>query len=365
MKNFIGVLFFAAIVNAFSFSWEVVDEKLQKPMPDWMQKQIEEDLEPFYERGVALEEIELTMREVYEIPSGWFAGLVHFCIRDNQVFVSSLSENLEDVRISHVVEVLNDLARHVSLPNVDFLISLWDSYDHPLYLEKTYCPVFTICKLRHNKKGVLFPEFRHFSYRKRLFDDIVKTNDVCPWKTKIEKAFWRGMTSGWNYTLYDWDLRPRSRLVLLSQLKPDLVDAFFTSAFSLDLEIEEIMQSYHCFTSWEYPTSFVPYKYLVSIDGNTFASNFWWQLLSNSTVLKMDSDYLEWFYKGVLAFEHYVPFSDDLGDFEEKVMWLRSHDGKAFQIAEKASLFAKEHLSNESLVVYFYRLLQAYAALLY
>lgn len=357
------IVFWGDRLNAFTFSWEKIYEKLEKPLPEWMQEQIKEDLEPFYERGVTVENIEATMRDVYEIPSGRQVGFVHYQIRNNRISISSPSESPDDARIAHVVEVLNDLAQHLPLPDVDFLTALWDSYDNPLCLEKTQCPVFTICKLQNNRCGVLFPEFRHFSYRQRLIDDIKATSEATRWETKIEQAFWRGMTSGWNYTLYDWDMRPRSRLVMLSKLRPDLVDASFTSAFSIDRIIEDIMNEYKMFSSWSYPIAFVKYKYLVSVDGNTFASNFWWQLLSNSTVMKMDSDYVEWFYKGVVPYEHYLPFSFDLCGFEKKVDWLRTYDGEAKEIAERGRLFALEHLSNESLAVYFYRLLQAYAAL--
>ncbi|HEY5236372.1 MAG TPA: glycosyl transferase family 90, partial [Rhabdochlamydiaceae bacterium] len=110
-----------------------------------------------------------------------------------------------------------------------------------------------------------------------------------------------------------------------------------------------------------YPSDFVHFKYLVSVDGNTFASNLWWQLLSNSAVLKSESDYLEWFYKGIHPYVHYVPYEPDLSDFKEKILWMMEHDQEAQLTADQGSAFAKKHLTNEALAVYFYRLLQAYA----
>ena len=335
---------------------------IAEPMPDWMKNQIEEDLEPFKE-GVTLESIEATMRDVYSIPSGSLAGFVRYVIKDNKVSFRSPDLRFDDARITGVMQVLEELARHVTLPDVVFLSSVWDSYDNPIYLEKTYCPVFTMCKVRGNKFGVLFPEFRFIDYRTRLINDFEWTCERSPWDEKINIAFWRGMTSGGNYSFYGWDFKPRSRLAIFSQEHPDLVDAAFTSPYALDGNIKMWMEKYGLFQPWSYPVEFIKYKHLISVDGNTFASNFWWQLLSNCCVLKSESDYLEWFYKGTQKDVHYVAYELDTSDLAEKVRWLFAHDKEAQIIAENGRAFAKEHLTNEALAVYFYRLLVAYSKL--
>jgi len=363
LQFFLLILCIGCNLSAFEFSWEKVQAKLAQPLPEWMRQQIEEDLMPFYEKGVTSEMIASTIKNVRAIPSGHRADFVLYKIRDNKITVETFTNPLTDVRIAHVVEVLEDMAKYLRLPDVEFLSSIWDSYDNPLYLEQTECPVFTMCKLKSNHCGVLFPEFRHFSYRKRSYNDICCTNLSSPWKSKAGIAFWRGMTSGWHYNYEGWDLKPRSRLVLFSKEYPELVDAAFTDPYSLSQDIKRLMETYDLFKQWTYLTAFVKYKYLVSIDGNTFASNFWWGLLANCAVLKSNSDYVEWFYKGVVPYVHYVPFEPDLSDFKEKVLWLKNHDREAEKIAAQGENFAREHLSNEALMVYFYRLLQAYAAL--
>jgi len=361
LSIFFAIFFIWAYpLHAWNLCWDTIRCKVDEPMPEWMQRQIEEDLHPFKDKGVRKEEIDATIRDVNKIPSGHLASFVRYTIKDNSVSWNSPCDP-SDVRILHVVEVLQDMATNLGLPDLDFLISLWDSYDNPLFLEKTYCPVFTMCKLKGNIRGILYPEFRFFDYRRRVFNDIVWTSDRSPWRQKIEKAFWRGMSSGGYYSEYGWDLMPRSRLVILSKERSDLLDALFTSSYSLQNQVKGWMESYGLFTNWNYPVDFVPYKYLIAMDGNTFASNFWWLLLSNCAVLKNDSDYNEWFYKGVEPYVHYVPYRIDLSDFEDKVGWIRSHDAEGKNIAESGALFAKEHLSNEALVAYFYRLLLAYA----
>jgi hypothetical protein len=350
----------SSILNGSELSWEKIRSKLGRPMPDWMQRQIQEDLEPFHKQDMTTEAIDATIRDVRAIPSGSLASFVHYRIKGNKISWESSAEP-SDARITYVVEVLEEMAEHLGLPDLEFLVSLWDSYDNPLFLEKTYCPVFTMCKQKGNKRGVLYPEFRFFSYRRRLFNDIDWASEHSPWVQKIAKAFWRGMTSGGYYSDYGWDLMPRSRLALLSKECPDLIDAAFTSPYNLRDKVKAWMENYDLFQPWHYPSDFVQYKYLVSVDGNSFASNFWWQLLSNCTVLKGNSEYVEWFYKGVEADVHYVPYAPDLSDFEAKITWTRAHDEEAKKIAERGCAFAREHLTNEALVAYFYTLLLAYA----
>ncbi len=349
-------------LDASDLSWQKIRANLAQPLPDWMQRQIEEDLEPFREKGVTVQAIDATIKDVQKVPSGVLASFVRYEIKDNKISWKG-SADPSDARITYVVDVLKEMAEQLGLPDLVFLASLWDSYDNPVFLEKTYCPVFAICKLKGNRCGVLYPEFRFFSYRRRLFDDINWTSAHSPWEQKTRKAFWRGMTSGGNYSEYGWDLMPRSRLVLLSKERPELIDAAFTSPYSLQDKIKNWMESYGLFQPWQYPVDFVKYKYLVSIDGNTFASNFWWQLLSNCIVFKSDSDYIEWFYQGVQDGVHYVPYALDLSNFEEKVGWARTHDEEAKKIAGRATAFAQEYLCNEMLVVYFYKLLLTYAEL--
>ena len=361
LSIFLAIFFIGtASLHAWDLSWDSIRFKLENPMPEWMEKQIEEDLAPFQEKGVRKEDIDATIRDVAKIPSGHLASFVRYTVKDNVLSWTSPCDS-KDVRILHVVELLEDMALNLGLPDLDFLVSLWDSYDNPLFLEKTYCPVFTMCKLKGNPWGVLYPEFRFFDYRRRVFNDIVWTSDRSSWDQKIGKAFWRGMSSGGCYSEDGWDLMPRSRLTVLSKENPDLIDAFFTSPYSLNNQVKGWMESYGLFTIWNYPVDFVPYKYLVAMDGNTFASNFWWLLLSNCTVFKNDSDYSEWFYKGLEPYVHYVPYAIDLSDFKDKVTWIRTHDDEGREIAERGALFAKEHLTNEALVAYFYRLLLAYA----
>ena len=62
------------------------------------------------------------------------------------------------------------------------------------------------------------------------------------------------------------------------------------------------------------------YKYLISLDGNGAP---WlrvpWILLSNSILIKQDSENIQWFYNGMKRNVHYMPFKSDVSDVIEVI----------------------------------------------
>ena len=49
------------------------------------------------------------------------------------------------------------------------------------------------------------------------------------------------------------------------------------------------------------------HKYLLQLDGHTFSNRLQALLLSNSLVLKQESEYVEYYYRALRRWEHYVP----------------------------------------------------------
>jgi hypothetical protein len=351
------------ILEGVTISQEELLKKINSPPPDWMMSQINEDLSAFKTTGITQEMLDKTLEEVYALPTGRGAQFVCYRIKNNRITYNTPSESPSDVRITDFIKFIQLLGKYVKLPDVDFIVSLWDSYDRPLFLDKTCCPIFTMCRLKSNQVGVLFPEVRFFEHRERIFNDIEHYSSHSPWEDKLNKSHWRGGTTGGFYFEYEWDYKPRSRLVLFSKEHPDLIDAYFTYPYGLNNTLKTILQSYDLFRPWMGQTTGIEYKYQIAIDGNTFPSSFWWQLVSNCVILKGESDYIEWFYKGVQPWVHYVPFNQDCSDLEEKFHWLKSNDEKANEIAQNATKFAREHLKLEDMLLYFYTLFNAYAEL--
>lgn len=107
----------------------------------------------------------------------------------------------------------------------------------------------------------------------------------------------------------------------------------------------------------------INYRYLMAVDGVSNPSAFAWELVSGSTVLKQESEYIQWFYPALTPWVHYIPFREDCSDLEEIVQWLRTHQDEAKQIALNARDFALNNLENEDAMLYWYLLLQEYGKL--
>ncbi|MES2345199.1 MAG: glycosyl transferase family 90 [Chlamydiota bacterium] len=351
------------LLQGVTISQEKLFKKINSPPPEWMSLQIEEDLRAFKNTGITKEMLNKTIKEVYAVPTGRGAQFVRYQIQNNQITYYTPSENVSDVRITDFVKFIQLLAQYTQLPDIEFIVSLWDSYDRPIFKDKTYCPIFTMCRLKPNEVGVLFPEVRFFNQRENIFKEIERHSNLSPWEKKINKSHWRGGTTGGLYSEYEWDYKSRPRLVLFSKDHPDLIDAYFTYPYWLDEKLKMVFNEYDLFRAWMGQTTGIDHKYQIAVDGNTFPSSFWWQLVSNCVVLKGDSDYIEWFYKGVQPFVHYVPYNQDCSDLEEKFIWLQENDEKAHEIAKNATIFARENLQIEDMMLYFYTVFHAYAKL--
>ncbi|HAB98962.1 MAG TPA: hypothetical protein DCE71_03985 [Parachlamydiales bacterium] len=104
------------------------------------------------------------------------------------------------------------------------------------------------------------------------------------------------------------------------------------------------------------------YKYLPVLDGRMCTyPGYQWRLLSNSVCLKQESDEVQWFYRALKPYVHYIPVQNDLSDLLEKIEWARKHDREAQNISIQAQQFASQHLKFEDVYFYLYLALHHYA----
>ncbi len=365
MQNKFQKSFVLYILLLFSFRIDEkkLQEKLVAPPPAWMEEQIQEDLAKFKGTGITFAMIERTMQEVDALPHGYAARFVLYSFHNNVLSCTSPHESLAAAEVTHFMAFLQEAARFVTFPDIDFLLSTWDCYDNPTYLEHTFCPVFCISKMEGNTKVALIPWLFYYDYKQRQMEEVYAASNKSPWDLKTPIALWRGVTSGNYYPWYEWDFKVRPRLVLFSKERPDLLDAAFTGIHFIDDKLKALFEEYDFFRPYTHPAIQLHHKYLVAADGNAFPGSFQWQLLSNSVVLRHPSPFSEWFYKALQPYVHYVPYAQDMSDFEDVLIWLRAHDKEAKTIADTATTFAINHLMIEDVIVYYYRLFQAYAAL--
>jgi hypothetical protein len=144
----------------------------------------------------------------------------------------------------------------------------------------------------------------------------------------------------------------------MSKENPDCVDS------GLFFQNRETVSS----ALWEFEKGRATYeehlehKYLPVLDGVMCTyPGYQWRLLSNSLSLKQESDQIQWFYRGVEPFVHYVPIKNDLADLFEKIAWARKEDGKCRTIVENSTQFALENLMFEDIYYYLYAVLERYS----
>jgi len=113
------------------------------------------------------------------------------------------------------------------------------------------------------------------------------------------------------------------------------------------------------------------YKYILNADGHCAALRLRQLLASDSVVLWVESNQIEWFYPLLQPFVHYIPVQFDaqaaahnpLPDLVEKIAWAEANPKVVANIMHNANKFATTHLSEHSLSCYSLQLLDEYARL--
>lgn len=173
-----------------------------------------------------------------------------------------------------------------------------------------------------------------------------------PWEKKADQLIWRGRPLDGSDDVQRMQQFPRGRLVALSSTYPEWINAQFTwfagKCTKAFLSIYDQLQ----------------YKFQISLDGITCTNpGFAWRLLSNCTVLKVNSPNYQWFYSLLKPWYHYVPIQENLEDLIEVLQFLKNHDDLAKKIAQNGTDFAKKYLRKEFQFAYFLNILKKYEQL--
>lgn len=323
--------------------------------PRWMMEQIREDLQLYKKNG---------MRK--HLIKAHYPLCKHIKIMNNQVMKvenDPLQAPVIEDRYKDIISHLRDLCSCVRLPNVEFIINLSDGYISGEFAPPNV-PIFAFSK---NKKLhssiILMPDNMTLQTAKQ--HEKKNTRWHSPWHKKENKAFWRGATtSGFYFTMDTFQHAPRYRLVILSKQFPHLLDAYFSHTPGCDKKVQIFFVEKKLLRRFESIEGHLKYKYQILIDGNTTSwERAYWQLYSNSVMFKHESDNIQWYYRALEPYKHYVPFKRDFSDLIPKILWARSHDKMCHKIVRKATRFAKKNLSYADMLYYIYLLLTEYAQL--
>jgi hypothetical protein len=225
-------------------------------------------------------------------------------------------------------------------------------------IENLQIPIFVFAKNTKSKSRILFPDFEAFNADQLILDCELAKNKH-PWENKKEKVFFRGITTNKRVTIKNFMENPRFRIVQLSQQNPSLIDAAFTYVIENYKDFPSNICVMSPYVSMQ--DHFV-YKYLIDIDGNSCTySRCRWIMLSNSVLLKCESDNIQWYYDLLIPYENYIPIKKDFSDLQSQIAWLETHDKEAREISRNASALGKEIFNSQSVELYAVKLLNEYA----
>lgn len=333
-------------------------ERMSKEPPEWMTTQISADMSSISPPNVS----ESALDSIMNNERFNDLLLVRFQIKNNQVNIHSKTPDVAGCgRIWQLLQGLQELVRlshenGTPIPDCDFIISL---HDHLSNYDGFDAAVFSFAKSESVKRIILFPDTDVLSFGDNYQDQAKRGNEAYPWNTKVDQAFWRGVTTGAIFTAENYKDYPRFQLVGLSLCYPKYIDARFTEICQGVENFRDQIPQYigRSITIPEH----MRHKYQILVDGNSCAySRAYWELFSNSVIMKQQSSHIQWYYKALKPNVHYIPVASDFHDLIQVINWARANDEVVFKISQNAQSFANDNLTREDIFHYMYLAFKAY-----
>lgn len=359
IKNFI-ILF--AILLTLENNTIAIDkiialqEKISQRLPSWINNNMLQDYENNCHLKISNTNVDVVLqKDIHGV-------LIKYTISEGKLYpINPLhkASHLFD-RYKDLTKVLTELTQYVKLPDVTFLVSLTDQ---DMYFDNIV-PILAFCKDVNNKHTILIPDCDSLNIaQSNVIEDLRLYNYYYNFNDKMEKAFWRGSTTGGFYYISNYLKFPRTRLISLSLAFPEILDARFSQIVQTgDHNLIKELIKLDYIDSNRSIEEHIKYKYQIIIDGNTATwVGSWWRFLSNSLVLKQNSYWYLWYYPALKSYKHYVPFEHDCSDVIEKINWCLLNDQKAQEIVNNANKFAYENLTYVDMLFYIYNVLINYS----
>jgi len=345
--------------------------KIKNGIPQWMLNQISKDLILVPQSGISRQLIIDTLNQDSMC-------LALFAIKNGKIDVTynqKLAIEIQQDACNPIVAILTELNDYISLPDIEFVYCMDDApfswyriVEFKEYSNSTkyHAPVFTACKHINDANCLLIPDFHTLkSIANNVIQSIASGNTKYPWSSKINKAFWRGATTGGLYRLHNFTQFPRVKLAKLSIDFPEHIDAKFNYLWALDGETQNKLHELQYTGDTASIEDHIHYKYQILIDGNSASwPRAYWQYQCNSVVFKQDSNFIVWHNDLFKPWIHYIPFEQDCANLIEKINWAINNDDAVEKIAQASNKTANECLQYSDILVYFYAVITEYAKLL-
>jgi len=289
-------------------------------------------------------------------------GLTGLSIKDNNVKVFGLPPTDPPRLWDWLLPDLKYISEQVHLPDVE--LAVWFG-DGAHFDAKACFPVF-VQEKEASSGGIYAPP--------RSATGIVRGNDIglhaaqrgtAAFDRKEGKAFFRGSTTGGEYTQENWRFFQRSKIVQLSLSRPDLLDArfVFSKASNHSALYVDMLQAGFVGDYVSHEEQARRYKIIIVPDGNSVPDRLMSLLAEDVVVLKPQSTVEEYWYSELVPFRHYIPFKRAVSDLESIIERVLRNNTLLRHIARESTLFVLKRLNSRTISCYWVQLLREYSTL--
>lgn len=176
------------------------------------------------------------------------------------------------------------------------------------------------------------------------------------WGDRDSKIVWRGSTTGlFHQHLEDLDLLSRYQMCQIVSRFGSFADVGLNAVVQAadpgqEGLIKDRLMSEGLFKPFLPMTDMARCRYILDIDGNSNSWNFMMKLRLGCCVLRVGSDWHQWFMPRLLPWVHFVPIGKDLTDTESKINWCLENAAECAEIAKCGTAFAREMRFDEEMV---------------
>ena len=185
---------------------------------------------------------------------------------------------------------------------------------------------------------------------------FAKQEEQYTWESKLPQIVWRGSLSDNNdsYQSARWGLCVRVAKLRETEDPKTIADWFNVGLTSIPARHDGLRLNVSEAGGLVKPIpeqDFQKYAGILDVDGNAWSSRFGQLLCYNSVVLKVEPVFVEYFYKDLIAWEHYVPVKADLSDLVEIASFVLDPDNDPVmrQIVVNANQWCRNNMVQAKL----------------
>lgn len=195
------------------------------------------------------------------------------------------------------------------------------------------------------------------------WSDIDKYNDVVqlPWSSRIEKAFFRGGSTGCSI---DINTNPRLHLAQISYEwnknidKQDLLDVAISTivtrikVYNQFIGVANFRQLQHLKGNFVDFNQQLSYKYIFNIQGNAQAYRYANEFKKGALILNVKSDYHMWFEPLIKPNKHYIEIDQNYINLLDTIKKIKKNDDESKQIALNGYNFSSKYINKKKIALF-------------